>query len=384
MKKILWKPPRLRIGDGVEGERHATWLELFYDLLFAAVVAQLTFELSQDLSIPGVLTFVVLGVPVWWAWVGQSFYATRFDTDDLGHRLFIIAQMFAVAAMAVNVHAGLGRGAAGFALSYAAVRFILVGEYLGAHVWVPAARSLTKRFALGFGVAAFIWLVSAWVTTPFRFYLWGAGLLIDFGTPLGAGKLHSQLAPHATHLPERFAAFTLIVLGEAIAGTVMGLTKHAWSVQSGISAALGLSLAFSLWWIYFDNIDGAAIRAARAQGRIWLYQGWLYAHLPLVIGLAASAVGVQYVVASPQEIVLPPGGRWLICGAAASVILSIGCIQLIIDLSRNEIQKTRLSFRFGGAAAVLVLGALGKVSPLYLIALLALVGGLQVLQELCL
>ncbi len=117
MKKILWKPPRLRIGEGAEGERHATWLELFYDLLFAAVVAQLTFELSQDLSGFGVFAFVVLCVPVWWAWVGQSFYATRFDTDDLGHRLFIIAQMFAVAAMAVNVHAGLGRGSAGFALS---------------------------------------------------------------------------------------------------------------------------------------------------------------------------------------------------------------------------------------------------------------------------
>ncbi|MHB8066753.1 MAG: low temperature requirement protein A [Desulfobaccales bacterium] len=81
----------MRVVEGAEGERHATWLELFYDLLFAAVVAQLTFELSQDFSGIGVLTFVVLCVPFWWAWVGQSFYATRFDTDDLGHRLFIIA-----------------------------------------------------------------------------------------------------------------------------------------------------------------------------------------------------------------------------------------------------------------------------------------------------
>jgi low temperature requirement protein LtrA len=382
MKKILWKPPRLRIGEGAEGERHATWLELFYDLLFAAVVAQLTSELSQDLSGFGVLTFVALCIPVWWAWVGQSFYATRFDTDDLGHRLFIIAQMFAVAAMAVNVHAGLGRGSAGFALSYAAVRFILVGEYLGAHVWVKASRALTKRFGLGFGLAAAIWLVSAWVPTPARFYLWGLGLVIDFATPLGAGKLHSQLAPHATHLPERFALFILIVLGEAIAGVVMGLTKHPWSVQSGLTAALGLSIAFSLWWAYFDNIDGAAIRAARAQGRIWLYQGWLYVHLPLVMGLAASAVGVQYAVASPQDLVLPPGERWLICGATALVLLCIGCIQLFIDASRGEIQKTRLAFRFGGAAAVLVLGALGAMSPPNLLGLLALVGALQVTQEL--
>jgi low temperature requirement protein LtrA len=382
MKKILWKPPQLRISEGVEVERHATWLELFYDLLFAAVVAQLTFKLSQDLSGFGVLSFIVLCVPVWWAWVGQAFYATRFDTDDLGHRLFIIAQMFAVGAMAVNVHAGLGHGSAGFALSYAAVRFILVGEYLGAHIWVPAARPLTKRFGLGFGAAASIWLVSAWVPPPLRFYLWGLGLLIDFVTPLGAGKLHSRLAPHATHLPERFALFILIVMGETIAGVVMGLTQHAWDIHSGLTAGLGLIGFFSLWWIYFDNIDGAAIRAARAQGRIWLYQGWLYAHLPLVIGLAASAVGVQYAVASPQAQILPPEERWLLCGAVALVGFSIGIIQLIIDVSRGDIQKTRLAFRFGGGVAVLVLGSLGGMSPPLVIGLLALVGGLQIIQEL--
>ena len=147
---------------------------------------------------------------------------------------------------------------------------------------------------------------------------------------------------------------------------------------------MGLIGPFSLWWIYFDNIDGAAIRASRSQGRIWLYQGWIYAHLPLVIGLAASAVGVQYAVASPQNLVLPPEKRWLICGAVALVLLAVGSIQLIIDASRNEIRKTRLAFRFGGAAAVLMLGALGGMSPPLLLGLLAVVGGLQVLQELLL
>ncbi len=74
---------------------------------------------------------------------------------------------------------------------------------------------------------------------PARFCLWGLGLLVDFATPLGAGKLHSQLAPHPTHLPERFALFIIIVLGEAIAGVVMGLTKHPWSVQSDLPRRWG-------------------------------------------------------------------------------------------------------------------------------------------------
>jgi low temperature requirement protein LtrA len=32
-----------------------------------------------------------------------TFFATRFDTDDLGHRILTLLQMMAAAAMAVNV-----------------------------------------------------------------------------------------------------------------------------------------------------------------------------------------------------------------------------------------------------------------------------------------
>ena len=381
MRKPMFRPPQLRISGGGEEERHATWLELFYDLLFAAVVAQLSLTLSHDISPRGLLGFVALSVPVWWAWAGQTFYATRFDTDDLGHRLFTIVQMFAVAALAVNVHEGLGRGSAGFALSYAAVRLILVGEYLGAHWFVPAARPLTRRFGAGFGIAAAIWLISAWVPPPYRFVLWGVGMLVDFGTPLTAGKLHSQLAPHASHLPERFALFTLIVLGESITGVVSGLLRQQWCLASAVAAMLGLSLAFSLWWVYFDNIDGSAIRAARVQGRIWLYQTWLYAHLPLVIGLSATAVGVQGVVISPQDVALPSAERWLICGAMALVLLSVGLIHLTAVLSRAEPKNNHVAFHFLTAGAVLILAALGRFPPLPIISLLAVAGALQIIRE---
>ena len=39
------------------------------------------------------LVFWHFFVPVWWSWTGAAFYATRFDTDDLGHRILILLQM---------------------------------------------------------------------------------------------------------------------------------------------------------------------------------------------------------------------------------------------------------------------------------------------------
>jgi low temperature requirement protein LtrA len=382
MAKLMFRPPQLRIGEGGEEERHATWMELFYDLLFVAVVAQLALQLSHDLSPFGILRFVLLFIPVWWAWIGQAFYATRFDTDDLGHRLFIIAQMFAVAAMAVTVHQGFSQGSAGFALSYAAVRLILVGEYIGADVFVPTAHKFIRRFEIGFGIAATIWLISAFVAPPYRFMLWGIGMLVDFATPLTAGKLHSQLAPHATHLPERFGLFTLIVLGESITGVVSGLAQQHWSLTSAVVAMLGLSLAFSLWWVYFDTIDAAPIRAARISGRIWVYQTWLYAHLPLVIGLTATAVGVEHVVRSPQHLALPPGERWFICGGVALVLLSLGLIHLTTVLSGPKPRNFgHVAYHFGTAAALLILGAIGSWRPVILIGVIAVACAVQVIRE---
>ena len=50
LRLLAVKPPRLRIYDAENGEpRHATWLELFYDLVFVVAVSQLAHKLSGHL-----------------------------------------------------------------------------------------------------------------------------------------------------------------------------------------------------------------------------------------------------------------------------------------------------------------------------------------------
>ena len=83
-----WQPPRLRLFEDVQ--RRATWLELVYDLVFVVAVAELAGVLAAGPDAGGVLTFVGLFVPIWWAWAGYVFYANRFDTDDVSHRLLAV------------------------------------------------------------------------------------------------------------------------------------------------------------------------------------------------------------------------------------------------------------------------------------------------------
>ena len=136
-----------------------------------------------------------------------------------------------------------------------------------------------------------------------------------------------QFAPHVHHLPERFGSFTIIVLGISILGVVDGIAAHNWTASSIISAGLGLGIAFSLWWIYFDTVDGSEIRALRENRQIGIYVTWLYIHFPLIIGFTAFGVSIEHVVLSNQALALPPSEKWLLCISTFLCLLTLGVIQ---------------------------------------------------------
>src|SRR5215475_2871280 len=110
--------------------RTVTWLELFFDLIFVAAVAQVAEPLRHDYSIVELVRFTPLLVLIWWAWIGHTFFSTRFDSDDVVQRGLTFLQIFAVAAMAANAKDALdSRSSAGFAAAYAVARLVLVVQY---------------------------------------------------------------------------------------------------------------------------------------------------------------------------------------------------------------------------------------------------------------
>ncbi|MEP0755062.1 low temperature requirement protein A [Trichocoleus sp. Lan] len=380
MIKTLWQPPRLRTPEENEKERRATWLELFYDLVFVAAIAEVAHNLNEHVSLLGFLGYMLLFVPIWWSWVGATFYASRFDTDDLGHRLLTLLQMIAIAVLAVNVHYGLGKTSDGFALSYVTVRCILIFQYLSAGYFVVAARKLTTWYVIGFSIAAAIWLISIFVPIPWRFWLWGLGFLIDFGTPLTARQLAAKVPPSFSHIPERLGLFTIIVLGEAVIGVVKGVSQLQWGIASATVAVLGMIVAFSLWWIYFDSVDGSPLRRM-GTGNLNFGLIWLYSHLPLAIGIAAAGVGVEHIVVSSKTAgALPSNERWLICGAVTMCLIALAVIHLITcTLGTKRHRKILAAYRLGSAAFILVIAIAGAaLSPITVVSLVALACAVQV------
>ena len=373
-------PPHLRVGGGGE-ERHATWLELFYDLVFVAAVSQVARRLEVRVSPTAALSYAVLFIPVWWTWVGAVFYENRFGSDDLIERLLTFLQIAVATALAVTVGTVYSRdGGIGFPLAYAAIRLILVAEYVRARHYALDARPVTTRYALGFGIAAAFWGASVLLEPPGRYVLWGLGLVVDFATPLTAGQLHARFAPHGTHLPERFGQFNLIVLGAAITAVVTALGEFRWNLPGAVTAILSLLLAFGFWWLYFDTLDASVIEAAREQGRIGPYQVWLYAHLPLAAGIAAAGVGAEYAIRSAMEPTMHVGERWLLCASVATVYVALAAINFARAATgcANCTYARALHCVFGASAAIVVALIGGYLVPAAIVGLLSAVALLQV------
>ena len=372
-------------------DRRASWLESFFDLIVAIVVLQLSINLSHDVSINGFFKFVALFIPVFWAWIGVTFYATRFGTDDMIHRFLMLLQIGVFAFMAVNITDGLGSNSGWFALSYAASRAILIIEYQRAGRHVPAARKLTARYSIGFSISTAIWLASVFVPPPLRFILWIIGLAVDIGIPLFFTKQFSmQFAPHTRHLPERFGLFTIIVLGIAILGVVNGIATHQWTISSMVTAALGLAMTFSLWWLYFDNLDGSEIRALRENKQLGVYVTWLYIHIPLIIGFTAVGVGVEHVVLSNQSLALPPSESWLMCLSTSICLSAIGVIEITSAKSNVTLVKSKWSekyreaiYNLGTAVVVLIIGAAlsDTLLPVFFMSIIAATCIVQVIVD---
>jgi low temperature requirement protein LtrA len=200
--------------------------------------------------------------------------------------------------MAANAEGGLDTASsAGFAAAYAVMRLILVAQYLRASLRPGGARRLALDFAIGFGIAAGLWLTSAIAPQPLRYWLWAVAMTIDLATAVYASRHTRSIPPHAAHLPERFGLFTLILLGEAIVAIMKGIQAQPdWSVFAAGTALSGVGLLCAFWWWYFETAEATAHRHVRSHDDVKRLEIWSSAHLPLYLGLALTGVGVEHLV----------------------------------------------------------------------------------------
>ena len=329
----LIHPPQLQHSETDAGtQRTATWLELFFDLAFVLVVAELASGLRNDLTPHGAMVFAGLFTSVWWAWAGFTFYANRFDTDDLVYRLAKLAAMLAVAGLAASVTEATTTRTAQFAICQTVLCLVLVALYL----------------------------------------CWALAVAGEAAAPILATARSAGLPLHLEHLPERFGLLIILVLGESVAAVAVGVHDTHWDPTTVTAAILAFVVAASLWWTYFD-LTGAATThtlAQRAGHRTTpLHDIYAYGHWPIALGLTAAGVGLEDAILHADQPSLSTAARWILCGGIALYLLSLTAIQGGIAGSL----RSSLPWPAIGVPLILAVGLASRFQPAAVLTAVALI-----------
>ena len=350
------KRPRQRLLtlNNEESERHASWLELFFDLVFVLAVAKIAAVLAKDSDAYGFLKYLALFVPVWWAWVGYTFYADRFESDEIEYRVLTFAAMLAVAAWAVTLGGAFTMdGDAAFVGCYALVLAILIAHYIRTAIYVPLARELALQFILGFGLTAAVLLLSLLIEPPARYYVWLVAILLSLSTPFLNIRQTRIIPFDLSHIPERFGLFTIIVLGEAVIATANGAAGVPWNFTSGATATLGFAMAACIWWINFELVEDDAIRSQKLFPRFV----YLYGHFFMVASIGAIGIGVEHAIKESGDERLHLPTLMLLGGGVAVYLSAISVVKLASGVCRS------LSIRVLGVGASMGIAAVGGLLP---------------------
>ena len=366
------RPPRPH-GEAIEG-RVVSSLELFYDLVFVVFVAQVAHALAAHPDAVGARNFVVLFSVVWYAWLNGTLYQDLHGSDDGRSRLYMFVQMSLISL--ISVSAGHAGDDAVDGKAFAVLLAVLIA-WLTYQWWVvrrqddPEMAATTTPYFIGLaGIFVFAVASIFAASNDLRVLLWGLGAAAAIVVPMvGLSRRRVQIEAAfriSASMAERFGLFTIIVLGEVMAGVVNGLGQAERSMATATVGLLCMGIGFGIWWNYFDFVGLRSPRPGLGVRGIWLVT-----HLPLSMAVAAIGAGMVSLIEHAADNRTPTGTAWLLGGSMAVLCL---CLAALLRLLPERRGARLVPTGLVAAALVSVIAAALRPPPwaLALVLLLAL------------
>ncbi|MBZ2195774.1 low temperature requirement protein A [Occultella gossypii] len=374
-------------------DRHASWLELFFDLVVVAGIGALTHLLHADHGPEGLALYVIAFVAFWLVWACFTTYSNIAGEGTRARPMLL--GMAALAVMMAAVPEINGEHATAFSIAYVIGRILASRPFQRGTVVLD----LPVVQALG-GVVP--WMVSWWFDGSVVYVLWAIGLAIDVGVLLlisgprlarnaqehldglrdridggerrgraarrgaaravrpgragrgpadGADDLVgsargrdsrrggrelpdtvSTLTGDEAHLGERLGLFVIIVLGEGMIQAVAAAGEATWDARLALAGAGTFVLLVTLWALAVRG--GYAGVALLGTGAVSPRAAWPL-HLVTTGALATLVAVLGGVLAEPGES-LTADMRWLLLVAFGLHGLVGAAVHLVLGIRRDD------------------------------------------------
>jgi low temperature requirement protein LtrA len=328
-------------------ERHASWLELFFDLVVVVAVSQLAHLLHTEghhgPDARAIVVFFALYLTIWLVWTTFMLYS-NVVADKVRVRSVFLG-MAGIAVMAASVPHVLSDRANLFAGAY------LVTAVIGSGAFRGSGQVLMSWSAASQNAGLLPWIISFWADHPWvKLALWllGLGMTMWFSVLSGRGdgaealrQLNERLAERSrrprpasrpmpalrlaqvdsAHLGERLGLFVIIVLGEGMLQLVGAWADiDVWAPGGGVgwllllAVASGFGLLVVLWALN--------VRFAFAESHPYPPAVVLPAHFLVISAVTVIAAGLGAVAAEPAGH-LPGSTAWLLCSGVSVFLLVV-------------------------------------------------------------
>ncbi len=334
-------------GLRVDREQGATFVELFFDLVFVYAITQLTAFVLHDLTWAGVGRALLLFWLVWWAWTQFTWTLNTADTEHVLVRLPTLAATAVAFFLAQAIPDAFDGAGAWFAISYVLVR--LIG--LGLQEWVlradrasevPLLNVWTLSSMVGLGLV----IAGGFADGGLRLALWAAAPVADMASAALAGRGTWDIA--VGHFAERHGLIVIIALGESLIAAGVATSELTRDVAFAAATSGAVVAACALWWTYFAvlQVELEERLAAQEPRRLAAFARDVFSlwHAVVVAGVIGIAVGFEKAISHPDEPL----------SAAASLALTSGVVLFVGGLA-GAAQRARVRGVVGPRLVLVVL-----------------------------
>ena len=332
-------------------DQSATFVELFFDLVFVFSVTQVVSLLHHNFNWVGAGQAVLAFWLVWWAWTQFTWALNACNTEhhlvELGTLIATGVAFFMAVALPDAFH---GHGLA-FAVPYVLVRVIGLSLYSWVACENPSQRAPVRTF--GFvsvgGMAAV--LAGGFTSGETQYWLWGLAILLDVIAAAVGGQVEGWNI-HPEHFSERHGLFVIIALGETLIVAASGLSTATWTGDMIGVAVLTVAITCGLWWTYFPRSKPAMEHALRARSgaaqSTMARDVYSLLHFPMLCGIVAYAVAIEEAAAHPSE---PLGfaGRLAL---ALGLVLFVGGMAVAMLRAARRLLLPRVVVTAGAVCAI--------------------------------
>lgn len=348
-------------------DQSATFVELFFDLVFVFCVTQIVSLFHHDLSWQSAGRAVLLFWLVWWAWTQFTWALNAADTTHHSVQLGTLVSTAVAFFMATSLPDAFAGRALWFAVPYVLVRVLGLGLYARVAAAYDASQHAAVRTFATLSVGGMVAVIAGAVAGgSTQYWLWGMAILLDV-IAAGVGGQREGWNIHPEHFGERHGLFVIIALGETLIVAAGGLRGAALDAPTLIVAILAVGITCAFWWSYFTRtkpeMDRALCEAAEDARAPLGRDVFSLGHFPAMCGVIAYAVAIEHVLAHPADPV-DTGGR---IALAAGLLLFVGSVGACIWRATGRILLPRFAIAVIAAAAVLLVGPLPAAASLSLV-----------------